>query len=103
MDFKIEKNIPLPKEAHERYLDKFWNKMDIGDSILLSEKEIKNLKTNLIIELKDESYGLYKSVKEGKNRRLWKIKEKGKKDEKNLLKSTLKTYSFRKNLGENNG
>ena len=39
MEFKIEKNIPLPREAHEIYLDKFWNKMEIGDSVLLPKKE----------------------------------------------------------------
>ena len=98
MDFKIEKNIPLPKEGHEKYLDKFWNKMEIGDSILLSLKEYKNLRQNLRVFLEDESYGLYKSEKIGENRRVWKIKERGKKNERNLSKGTLRTYSSSKKL-----
>jgi len=96
MEFKIEKNVPLPREAHEIYLDKFWNKMEIGDSILLSLKEYKNLRQNLRVSLKDESYGLYRSIKENDLIRVWKLKERGKKHERKLAKATVLNYQFRK-------
>ena len=96
MEFKIEKNVPLPREAHEIYLDKFWNKMEIGDSILLSLKEYKNLRQHLRVSLEDESYGLYKSTKEGDLLRVWKLKERGKKHERKLAKATVLNYQFRK-------
>ena len=96
MEFKIEKNVPLPKEGHDIYLDKFWNKMEIGDSILLSLKEYKNLRQHLRVSLEDESYGLYKSTKEGDLLRVWKLKERGKKHERKLAKATVLKYQFRK-------
>tara|TARA_R100000231_G_scaffold134243_1_gene107652 strand:- start:287 stop:673 length:387 start_codon:yes stop_codon:yes gene_type:complete len=96
VEFKIEKNVPLPKEAHEKYLDKFWNKMQIGDSILLSHKECKNLRQALRLFLKDEAYGLYKTRKEGDFHRLWKIKERGKKSERKYTEGTIRTYQYKK-------
>ena len=96
MEFKIEKNVPLPKESYEIYLDKFWNKMEIGDSVLLPKKEIKNLASYLFLAFRDEGYGLYKSEKEGDLYRLWKIKERGTKNERKLATGTIRTYEFTK-------
>ena len=106
MEFKIEKNVSLPRAAYDKYLDKFWNKMEIGDSILLPLKEYKNLRQALRLFLKDESYGLYKTRKEGDLRRLWKIKERGRKGERELSESTVRTYQYKKpklTLVESNG
>tara|TARA_R100000664_G_C2754134_1_gene141679 strand:- start:769 stop:1101 length:333 start_codon:yes stop_codon:yes gene_type:complete len=96
MEFKIEKNVPLPKEAYEIYLDKFWNKMEIGDSILLSLNEVKKLRSYLFLALRDEGYGLYKTEREDDLYRLWKIKERGRKNERKLATGTIRTYEFRK-------
>ena len=106
MEFKIEKNVPLPRAAHDKYLDKFWNKMQIGDSILLSINEVKNLRQALLLSIKDESYGLYKTKREGDLRRLWKIKERGRKGERELSEGTVRTYQYKKpklTLVESNG
>ena len=96
MEFKIEKNVPLPKEGHHKYLDKFWNEMEIGDSILLPLGEVKNLRQAIRLCFKEQSYGLYKTQKEGDLYRLWKIKERGRKDERKLTAGTVRTYQFRK-------
>ena len=92
--YQIDKGVPIPQEAHHKYLDRYWNKMDLGDSILLPISEIKHLMQSLKLSLKGEHYGLYKTRKEGNWYRLWKIKERGRKDEKELSEATLRTYGY---------
>jgi hypothetical protein len=98
--YQIDKGVPLPKEAHDEYLDRYWNKMEIGDSILLSLNEVKNLRHNLKLSLKDEHYGLYKSRKEGNWYRLWKVKERGRKEDREYAKSTMRSYEYTKGKSE---
>lgn len=102
--YQIDKGVPLPKEGHHKYLDRYWNKMEIGDSILLSLQEKKKLRQCLLLALKDESYGLYKARKEGNWYRLWKVKERGRRDEKEYSDATKLKYSYLKKIeGGNNG
>jgi hypothetical protein len=99
--YKIEKNVPIPKLAHHKFLDKYWNKMEIGDSILLPLNEIKHLMQSLKLSLKGEHYGLYKTKKEGNWYRLWKIKERGRKEDREYSEGTIRSYQYRK--GKTNG
>jgi hypothetical protein len=44
MELKIEKNIPITPKGNAKWM-RFFKKADVGDSILLSEKEENSLRT----------------------------------------------------------
>lgn len=42
MEFKIEKNIPIPLAKRGKHTDKFpWDAMDVGDSFLINRPQTK--------------------------------------------------------------
>lgn len=73
MEYKIEKDIPIPNLHHHRGLGKLQKiamKMTSGDSVLLAERQARNLHNRII-----QMGGISKTRQEGNKRRVWMVKE----------------------------
>ena len=73
MEYKIEKDVALPSSHHRIGLGKLQKiavKMTSGDSVLLPERQARNLHNRII-----QMGGVSKTRKEGDKRRVWMVKE----------------------------
>ena len=80
MEFVIEKDVPIPPPAHSKHheLKRMCEGMEVGDSVLLADKE-GHTAANIIRHISDQSAGGNRvkrkatTRKEGDNRRVWRI------------------------------
>lgn len=73
MQYQIEKEIPMPEVHHRRGLGKLQRiakQMTEGDSVLLYERQARNLHNRII-----KMGGVSRTRKEGNQRRVWMVKE----------------------------
>lgn len=73
MQYKIEKDVAMPDFHHRRglgNLQKIAIKMASGDSVLLPERQARNLHNRI-----KQMGGISKTRQEGNKRRVWMVKE----------------------------
>ena len=75
MSIEIEKNVPLPYNRFEKMYYNVYDKMEVGDSVLLDNRAQLTMLWEAVKNVENSVVGKLKSRSEGNKFRVWRIGE----------------------------